>query len=271
MSRATLRLALLALVLGGVFALAATGLPHSPAALRAAVPLQGVALLATMLGAWVVLTPSLISATPLAMASGLLLGAAPGAAMAIAGATLGGIVAFVVARRFGHGAVESLAGARLTGLQERLARRGFVAILLARIAPTPATVLHYAAGLSRVRLVHFAPAIALGGAPRHAAYAGLGASGGDLTSPLGLAALGLLALVTVATAAFAWRRRVLRSRRQGRPDGSRAVPAVGHEATGGSTWALRMVPHWRWAQATSHRPPAAEPPAVAVMSPTASA
>jgi len=251
MGRPKLRLALLLLAVGAVFAFVATGVPHSPAALRDAVPLGGFALLAAMLAAWVVLTPSLVSATPLAMASGLILGAPLGTTMAVVGATLGGVVAFLVARRCGHGAVESLAGPRLRGLQERLARRGFVAILLARIAPTPATILHYAAGLSRVRLAHFAPAIALGGVPRHAAYASLGATGGDLGSPLALGALGLLGVLTAGTAAFAWRRR-------------RAARSGGQEGP-------RLVPQRRVAQIVSHTPTAAAPPAVAAMSPTASA
>lgn len=202
-----LRLAILVVAVGALFVLVATGLPHSPEAMRDALPLHGVELLVVVVVAWIVLTPMLVSATPLALATGLLFGTALGTCTSIVGATIGGAVAFLLARRLGHAGVESLGGRRLEALQERLARRGFTAVLLARIAPAPATVLHYAAGVSRIRLAHFAPAIALGGVPRHFAYAALGSSGGDLGSPPAIAALALLGVITVATGVIAWRRR----------------------------------------------------------------
>jgi uncharacterized membrane protein YdjX (TVP38/TMEM64 family) len=106
------------------------------------------------------------------------------------------------------GAVDALCGTQLRRLLDQLERRGFVTVLCARLAPgIPATGLHYAAGLARVRLRHFVPALALGGAPRVAAYTTIGAAGGDASSPVVLALLAALALLGAGGAALAWRLR----------------------------------------------------------------
>jgi len=51
-------------------------------------------------------------------------------------------------------------------------------------------------------------AIALGGAPRHIAYAALGGTAGDLLSPVGLSAVGAIVLMSLLGAALAWRARL---------------------------------------------------------------
>ncbi|UJA19422.1 TVP38/TMEM64 family protein [Thermoleophilia bacterium SCSIO 60948] len=210
MSRPWVRLAALAAVLALAFAAAWILLPGSPEELAALLPAPGPLLLIAIVAAWIFLTPLLISATPLAIATGFVLGTGLGAGASILGATLGGVLAFAIARRFGHGAAQSVCGSRLSRWQARLAERGFWAVLIARIAPAPATILHYAAGLSRVRLAQFTGAIAIGGAPRHVAYAALGSTGGDLTSPAAYVGFGLLAAVTTVTLGVAWRRRARR-------------------------------------------------------------
>jgi uncharacterized membrane protein YdjX (TVP38/TMEM64 family) len=58
-----------------------------------------------------------------------------------------------------------------------------------------------------VRPWHFVVGIAIGSAPRMFAYAALGGSLDDLGSPMGLAAMGVLAVMTVAGGAAAWRMR----------------------------------------------------------------
>lgn len=144
----------------------------------------------------------------LAAATGLVLGPVLGAPVAIVGAVMGGAVAFFIARRTGQGAVERLAGPRLGRVQAAVERRGFVSVLCARLLPgVPATLLHYAAGLSCVRAGAFVGAIALGGAPRHVAYAALGGTAGDLLSPVGLAAVGAIVAMSLLGAALAWRAR----------------------------------------------------------------
>ena len=80
-------------------------------------------------------------------------------------------------------------------MHELLGRRGFSAVLAARLMPgIPATGLHYAAGVSRVRAREFTAVIAIGGLLRTAPYAvlGQGLSTGLLTTILVAAASILL-------------------------------------------------------------------------------
>ena len=127
----------------------------------------------------------------------------------MAGGTLGGLIAFAIARAVGRDAAHELAGPRLRSLSERVERRGFLAVLAARLAPgVPATLLNYACGLSGVRAGAFAAAICIGSAPRVLAYAAIGASGGEVTSLPALLGAGLLLAMALAGAALALRRRL---------------------------------------------------------------
>src|SRR6478735_5288792 len=103
-------------------------------------------------------------------------------------ATLGAMLAFAIGRWWAHDAVEELAGGRVARLREWIGRRGFYAILYARLAPAiPYNLVNYAAGLSPVRLGAFTAATAIGCAPRAFAYAALGGNLDDLTSPAAIA------------------------------------------------------------------------------------
>jgi uncharacterized membrane protein YdjX (TVP38/TMEM64 family) len=138
------------------------------------------------------------------MAAGLALGPELGAATSVAGATLGGLAAFAVATLGGADAATTAAGPRVARAMERLRSNGFGAVALARLAPgVPATVLNYAAGLARVRPASFAAAIAIGGAPRTIAYAALGGTRGDLSSPAAIVAVSVLAALGAAAVVVA--------------------------------------------------------------------
>ncbi|HVF78440.1 MAG TPA: TVP38/TMEM64 family protein [Solirubrobacteraceae bacterium] len=144
------------------------------------------------------LTCALFPGPLLAGASGLLFGTALGTPVSITAATLGAVLAFSIARFVAHDAVETLAGARLEPLQEWIERRGFWAVLYARIAPgVPYSLVNYAAGLSRVGLPAFAGATALGVSPRAFAYTALGGSLDDLTSPEAIIAVVALLVMAV--------------------------------------------------------------------------
>ena len=207
--RSRTRLLLLGLAIAALFAAAAVGMPHSPGGLRALVAPLGWCAPAVFVLLWTALTPALFPGTALAAASGLLFGTALGTGVSIAGATLGSVLAFAIARRFGRSAADELSGPRIERLQERIERRGFAAVLYARLAPgVPVTLLNYAGGLSRVRLRQFAAAIAVGGAPRGFAYTALGGSFGHYDSPAALVAIALIALPAVAGAALLVRARL---------------------------------------------------------------
>ncbi len=161
------------------------------------------------------LTVALFPAPLLAGASGLLFGPVLGFPISLTAAVLGAGAAFTISRRFGAEPVELLAGPRLRRLQDRIERRGFMAVLYARIAPgVPYNLVNYVAGMTRIRLGTFLAATALGAAPRAFAYTALGGSLSDLTSPYAIVAGGVLVLMAVGGAGFAWRGGLLASRDQ---------------------------------------------------------
>ena len=144
------------------------------------------------------LTPALFPGPLLAGAAGLLFGTAVGTPVAIAAATLGATLAFSLGRWWAHDSVEAVARGRLAALRAWIGRRGFYAVLYARLAPgIPYSLVNYAAGLSPVALRAFALATMIGCAPRAFAYAALGGNLDDLGSPEAIAALIVLVTVSV--------------------------------------------------------------------------
>jgi uncharacterized membrane protein YdjX (TVP38/TMEM64 family) len=156
---------------------AAVLLPHSPEGLRAVLLGLGPLAPAIALAAWVVLVPVMFPGTVLAAAGGLAFGTVVGIVLAVAGAVLGGLAAFGLGRTGARVPVERFVAGRprLASLHGLLERRGFAAILAARLMPgVPAGGLHYAAGVSPVRARAFAGAIAIGALLRTVPYVVLG-------------------------------------------------------------------------------------------------
>ena len=123
------------------------------------------------------LTVVLFPGPLLAGASGLLFGTALGFPLSLTAAVLGASLAFLLARTVAHDPLERRGGPRVQRLREAIGRRGFVAVLYARILPgIPYNLVNYAAGLAPIRLATFAAATALGAAPRAFAYTALGGS-----------------------------------------------------------------------------------------------
>jgi uncharacterized membrane protein YdjX (TVP38/TMEM64 family) len=134
----------------------------------------------------------------LAGASGLLFGTAVGFPLSLCAAVLGASAAFLIARHVGRDAVEQVAGRRVRAVRDAVSRRGFLAILYARILPgVPYNLVNYGAGLTKIPLVVFAGATALGAAPRAFAYTALGGSLDDLGSPEAIAAIVVLVVMAV--------------------------------------------------------------------------
>ncbi len=94
-----------------------------------------------------------------AAAGGVLFGTLEGTLLSILGGSAGAALAFLLARYAAHDAVEALAGDRLRRVRAAVARRGFVAVLYARIVPgVPRDVANYAFGLTDVGFVAFTAA-----------------------------------------------------------------------------------------------------------------
>jgi uncharacterized membrane protein YdjX (TVP38/TMEM64 family) len=145
----------------------------------------------------------------LAGASGLLFGTALGFPVSLTSAVLGASLAFLISRSVAPDAVQQLAGPRLTAFEELVSRRGFLAVLYARIVPgMPYTLVNYAAGLTRIPLAVFAAATVLGAAPRAFAYTALGGSLGNLrSSPEAAIAVAVLVAMALAGVALIARER----------------------------------------------------------------
>lgn len=133
---------------------------------------------------YAILTLILFPGAILTAASGIVFGAVLGAALSVVGATAGAIGAFLLGRRLGRRDVERIARGRLASVDDWLERRGFMAVLYLRLIPVvPFNALNYVAGATAVRLRSYAAATAVGIIPGAFAYAALGSSIGDPTSP----------------------------------------------------------------------------------------
>jgi uncharacterized membrane protein YdjX (TVP38/TMEM64 family) len=211
--RAWLRLGALALGILAALLIVATVSGFSAQRVRDWVDGFGVAAPLVFIVLSAALTCALFPGPVLAAASGLLFGTALGFPVSLASATLGACCAFAISRRVGFGAVEQLAGPRLRRIRDWIGRRGFVAVLYARIVPgMPFTLVNYAAGLTPLPLPVFAAATVVGAAPRAFAYTALGGSFGNWRSPETFAAAIVLAVMAIVGLALL--------RREVRPPGS---------------------------------------------------
>jgi uncharacterized membrane protein YdjX (TVP38/TMEM64 family) len=154
----------------------------------------------------------LLPAAPFTVVAGLLFGPVIGTVTALVGATTGATGAFLLGRLVGRGPVEQLGGRRVAGLDRYLGRRGFAAVLVIRLVPLfPFNLINLAAGVTGIPLRDYVLATAIGIVPGTVAYAALGGTIEDPTSPAFLLALTVFAVVTVG-AAIASRR--LRDRQE---------------------------------------------------------
>jgi uncharacterized membrane protein YdjX (TVP38/TMEM64 family) len=180
---------------------AALLLPHSPSGLRALLVSAGPVAPLVAVAAWTVLVPAMFPGTMLAAAGGVAFGSVVGALVAFAGAVAGGLAAFALARTGARDVVERhVAGRpRLARVHALIERRGFAAVLAARLMPAvPAGALHYAAGVAPVRARAFAAAMAIGALVRTVPYALLG----DGLGSGSLATMGI-AVASIAVGAVA--------------------------------------------------------------------
>lgn len=205
------RLGLLAVLLGASVVVALTvDLPSAPQ-LREEVSARGWAGLAVFAAGYAVITLAPVPKAVLSVAAGLLYGLVVGAAVVWAAALIGALLAFALGRLLGRDAVERLTSTRVRQVDDLLARRGFVAVLLARLVPVvPFTAVNYAAGLTGVRTLPYLAGTALGIVPGTVAYVALGAYGTAPTSWPFLASAGALMLLCAVGLVVARRRRGVR-------------------------------------------------------------
>ncbi|WP_236242970.1 TVP38/TMEM64 family protein [Streptomyces sp. CC228A] len=178
------------------------------AALDGARLLAGVGERVDALGAWApfvfalcyaLAVTGLLPGAVLSATAGALFGVPVGAAAVLVGATAGASLSFGIGRRLGRPAVERYAGTgRLARLDDFLARRGFLAVLVMRLVPLfPFNLVNYGAGVSGVRFLPFVTATALGIVPGTLTLVGLGGALRQPGSPMLWAAIGALVVLSV--------------------------------------------------------------------------
>lgn len=201
------RLAILVVVLGGALAWLVTYGDLSEAGIRGLVTRAGPAAPAAYVALYATLVVLLVPGAVLTAAGGVLFGTALGTVLAVTGAGIGAVGAFVVGRLLGRDGVRRLAGDRMERLDGWLARRGFLAVLYLRLIPlVPFNVLNYVASVTEVPRRDYALATVLGIVPGTFAYVVLGRGLFEvlvgrrteaLTRPSFLFAVGLLVVLAV--------------------------------------------------------------------------
>ena len=151
---------------------------------------------------YVIATVLLLPGSILALATGVLFGPVLGSIYALAGATAGATLAFLVARYLAADWVAEKAGGRLKQLIAGVEAEGWRFVAFVRLVPLfPFNFLNYALGLTRIRLLDYVFASFVCMAPGAIAYTYLGYAGrealssGEALIEKGLIALGLLALL----------------------------------------------------------------------------
>ncbi|MDI3234337.1 TVP38/TMEM64 family protein [Exiguobacterium antarcticum] len=117
-------------------------------------------------------------ASVLSITGGLAFGALMGTVYTVIGATLGAVVAFLVAKKLGTGLIKQKDSAgKVEQIQRQLEKNGFIYVLIFRLLPIfNFDLISYAAGLSKVRLLPFFLATLIGIIPGTFAYNFLGSS-----------------------------------------------------------------------------------------------
>jgi uncharacterized membrane protein YdjX (TVP38/TMEM64 family)/rhodanese-related sulfurtransferase len=146
----------------------------------------------------------LLPGSLLTLAGGALFGPVLGTFYNLTGATLGALLAFLVARYLASDWVAQRAGGRLKQLIAGVEAEGWRFVAFTRLVPLfPFNLLNYALGLTRIRLWHYLLATYVCMLPGAFAYTYLGYAGREaVAGGEGLIQKGLLALALLATVAF---------------------------------------------------------------------
>ncbi len=164
------------------------------------------ALVAGFMALYVIQTAlSLPGAAIMSLAAGAIFGPVEGTVYAVAAATCGATLAFLVTRYLLHDAVLRRFGATLEGVNRELEERGLGYLLFLRLVPVfPFFLVNLAAGLTRLPLRTFVAGTFVGIIPGGFVYVNAGASLATITALSGIASprvlvsftlLGLFALV----------------------------------------------------------------------------
>lgn len=153
---------------------------------------------------YAVATVLFLPGSVLTLAGGALFGVAAGTFINLSGATLGALLAFLLARHLGAEWLRARMGARMQRLVAGVEAEGWRFVAFTRLVPLfPFNALNYALGLTRIGVWPYLTATWLCMLPGALAYTYLGYAGREaLAGGEGLIHKGLLALALLAVVAF---------------------------------------------------------------------
>lgn len=208
MSKNLLR-ALLAFVVAGVIALAVIYRDRIDAAtLETWVASAGVAGPLLFMALYALASVLLLPGSVLTLAGGALFGPVSGTFYNLTGATLGAVLAFLVARYlasdWAQDRVGSSTGGRIGRLLKGVEAEGWRFVAFTRLVPLfPFNLLNYVLGLTRIPFLHYLLATYFFMLPSAVAYTYLGYAGREaIAGGEGLIRKGLIALALLAAVAF---------------------------------------------------------------------
>lgn len=140
----------------------------------------------------------------LTLVGGALFGPVWGTVLNLSGATLGAVLAFLVARYLASDWVRARTGSRAERLIEGVEAEGWRFVAFTRLVPLfPFNLLNYALGLTRIPLLHYLTATFVFMLPGALAYTYLGYAGREAAAGSeGLIQKGLVALALLAVVVF---------------------------------------------------------------------
>ena len=198
------RLLLLAVVVAGIVLAFIYRDQFDAAALEQWVQDAGLAGPLVFMGIYAIATVFFLPGSVLTLAGGALFGPVLGTFYNLTGATVGAVLAFLVARYLASDWVEQKTGGRLKQLKQGVEGEGWRFVAFVRLVPLfPFNLLNYALGLTRIRLTHYLIATYLFMLPGAIAYTYLGYAGREaIAGGEGLIKKALLALALLAVVAF---------------------------------------------------------------------
>lgn len=198
------RLLLLAVIVAGIVLAFIYRDQFDAAALEQWVQNSGLAGPLVFMAIYAIGTVFFLPGSVLTLAGGALFGPVLGTFYNLTGATVGAVLAFLVARYLASDWVEQKTGGRLKQLKQGVEGEGWRFVAFVRLVPLfPFNLLNYALGLTRIRLSHYLVATYLFMLPGAIAYTYLGYAGREaVAGSEGLIQKILLALALLAVVAF---------------------------------------------------------------------
>jgi uncharacterized membrane protein YdjX (TVP38/TMEM64 family) len=198
------RILLIIVLVAGIAAAVVYRDQFDAAALEVWVSERGVVAPLVFMALYAIAAVFFLPGSAMTLAGGALFGPVWGTFYSLTGATIGALLAFLIARYLASDWVAQKTGGRLKQLISGVESEGWRFVAFVRLVPLfPFNLLNYALGLTRIRFAHYALATYVCMLPGAFAYTYLGFAGREaVAGGEGLIQKGIIALALLAVAAF---------------------------------------------------------------------